>query len=102
VKENPQEGNMFNDLNWGGYISLNLWPEQLTFVDSVADINGQLTLQYEKAITLHPDWKNIFEQHEIQWVIIPPQTKLSNELIKQGWATKYIDNTTIILQSQAD
>ncbi|HSG44116.1 MAG TPA: hypothetical protein VLA72_13250 [Anaerolineales bacterium] len=100
VKEHPPKGNMFNDLNWGGYIALNLWPDQLTFVDSVADIDGQLTMQYEKVVTLQSGWENIFEEYDIQWAIIPSQSKLSDELVKQGWNTQYVDKTTIVLQAQ--
>lgn len=97
LKLNPQDGNMFNDLNWGGYISLNLWPEHSTFVDSVSDITGELTMQYEKVITLQPGWDNILEQNDVEWVIIPPQNVLANELIKSGWVTLYHDETTVIL-----
>lgn len=98
LKTNPLDGNMFNDLNWGGYISLNLWPNQLTFMDSVADITGELTNQYEQVITLQSGWENILEQHEIQWVIIPPNSLLANELTATGWKTLYMDETSIILQ----
>jgi len=98
VEKNPQEGNMFNDLNWGGYISLHLWPNYLTFVDSVVDKTGEVTLQYETVITLQDGWKNIFSQYNIRWSLIPQGNPLANQLTAEGWETIYKDNTSIILR----
>ncbi len=61
LQENPQEGKMFNYLNWGGYISFNLYPEQLAFVDSVADVTGEVTMEYETVVRLLPGWEDIFQ-----------------------------------------
>lgn len=99
LKSHPQQGHMFNDLNWGGYISFRLWPEQQTFIDSVADITGELTMQYERVITLQPGWNNILEQYKIQWAIIPARTPLTNELIKTGWTILYQDETAVVLHT---
>lgn len=97
LENNPQQGNMFNDLNWGGYLSLHLWPDELPFIDSMADTSGQVTMQYETIITLREGWQEIFKEHNIAWAIIPPPWPLSQELIGQGWETVYQDQTAIIL-----
>ncbi|HEX6035070.1 MAG TPA: hypothetical protein VFY83_11570, partial [Anaerolineales bacterium] len=93
----PQKGHMFNDLNWGGYLGLRLWPAQLPFIDSMADTSGQVTMQYESAITLRPGWQDVFERYEVAWVIIPPDGPLAKELTKQGWETVYQDQTAVII-----
>ncbi len=99
LQENPQEGKMFNYLNWGGYITFNLYPEQLAFVDSVADVTGEVTMEYETVTELLPDWEGIFQQYDIQWVIIPPDSPLSDTLIdKSHWKILYEDETAIILR----
>ena len=99
LQENPQEGKMFNYLNWGGYITFNLYPEQLAFVDSVADVTGEVTMEYETVIELLPGWEGIFQQYDIQWVIIPPDSPLSDTLIdKSHWKILYEDETAIILR----
>ncbi len=58
LEQNPQQGRMFNDLNWGGYIANHFWPEQLTFVDSMADTTGKVTREYETILTLQNGWQN--------------------------------------------
>ena len=90
---------MFNYLNWGGYITFNLYPEQLAFVDSVADVTGEVTMEYETVIELLPGLEEIFRQYDIQWVIIPPDSPLSDTLIdKSHWKILYEDETAIILR----
>jgi len=100
LKENPQKGKMFNNLDWGGYIAFQLWPEQLTFIDSMADVTGEVTLQYEVVITTSAGWEKIFfEQHNIEWVIVPPDSPLVNALRDEyQWKIEYEDQTAAILE----
>jgi hypothetical protein len=96
--ENPQTGNLFNDLNWGGYLVFHLWPEQKIFVDSMADTSGELTQEYESVITLAPTWKEILSKYKVQRVVIQPSSNLANALVQEGWNTLYKDQTAIILE----
>ncbi|MBL8102702.1 MAG: hypothetical protein JNM02_09250 [Anaerolineales bacterium] len=99
LKENPQEGKMFNYLNWGGYISFNLWPEQMAFIDSVADVTGEVTMEYETVIRVLPGWESILSQYDIQWIIIPPNSLLAKTLTDEAkWSILYEDNTAAILR----
>jgi hypothetical protein len=105
LKENPQEGQMFNDLNWGGYIALNLWPSQSPFIDSIADgtieakTQGALTRQYEAVVTLS-GWQDIFTHYNIKWVILEPQSQLA-KVLKDNyhWNVIYQDDVAIILRT---
>jgi len=98
LEKNPQQGKMFNDLNWGGYLALHLWPDQLTFVDSMADVTGEVTMQYETIITLANGWQEIFEQHRIEWVIIENNSHLAQALENEyHWNILYEDEISIIL-----
>jgi hypothetical protein len=99
LEKNPQQGKMFNELNWGGYLAFHLWPGQLTFVDSMADTSGEVTLQYETAITLANGWQNIFEQHNIEWAIIESESPLAQALKNEyRWRVLYEDDISIILR----
>jgi len=99
LKENPQAGKMFNYLNWGGYITFNLYPEQLAFTDSVADITGEITMKYETVIDLLPGWENIFQQYDIEWVLIPSDSNLAATLTDElQWKVLYEDETSVILR----
>jgi hypothetical protein len=98
LENNPQNGKMFNDLNWGGYLAFHLWPGQLTFIDSMADVTGEVTMQYETAITLADNWHDIFEEHNIEWAIIESNSPLASALEKEyQWQVLYEDDTAIIL-----
>lgn len=99
LEKNPQQGKMFNELNWGGYLALYLWPEQLTFIDSMADVTGEVTMQYEIVITLSDGWHVIFEQYNIEWAIIESKSPLAQVLENQyHWRVLYEDETAIILR----
>jgi hypothetical protein len=99
LKTNPQEGRMFNELIWGGYIAFNTYPQQLAFVDSVADVTGEVTMQYETVIRLLPGWENIFQQYNIEWVVIPSDSQLAKTLINDHqWKILYEDVTAVILR----
>jgi hypothetical protein len=98
LEKNPQQGKMFNELNWGGYLAFHLWPDQLTFVDSMADTSGEVTLQYETAITLADGWQNIFKQHNIEWAIIETKSPLAQALENEyHWRVLYEDDMSIVL-----
>ncbi|MCZ2126306.1 MAG: hypothetical protein LC099_00845 [Anaerolineales bacterium] len=97
LKVNPQTGNMFNELNWGGYLELNLHPQK-TFADSVADVTGEVTMDYEIILTLGAGWQNLMQTYNVQWVILRPDEPLVRALTSQGWQTLYEDNTAAILR----
>jgi hypothetical protein len=99
LEKNPQQGKMFNDLNWGGYLALRLWPAQLTFIDSMADVSGKVTMQYETAITLAGGWQKVFEQHNIEWAIIENKSPLAQVLENEyHWRVLYEDDISIVLR----
>ena len=99
LQGNPQKGKMFNDINWGGYIESQTWPEEQTFIDSIADPAGELTQQYENIITTSPDWNKLLEEYDISWVIIKPTSLLARELISHpDWELIYHDFTAMIFR----
>jgi hypothetical protein len=99
LADHPQQGNMFNDLNWGGYIELYLWPQQLAFVDSIADKTGEVTMHYETVVTLAGGWQDIFERYDIEWAIVRSDSLLAKTLQSQyDWKVLYQDETAVILR----
>lgn len=97
LEDHPQTGRMFNDLNWGGYLGLHIWPSQLPFIDSMSDTSGSITREYETVITMSPGWHQILERYDVNWAIIPSELPLARELEAQGWETAYRDETAVIL-----
>jgi hypothetical protein len=98
LETHPQTGNMFNDLNWGGYLALHLWPEQKTFIDSMADTSGELTRKYEDIVTLKEGWQDLLTNYNIVWAIIPTEAPLAKAFIKAGWQLLYSDSTADIFR----
>lgn len=98
LKEHPQTGHMFNELNWGGYLALNLYPQK-TFVDSVADVTGEVTMDYEIILTTSKGWEELLEQYDIQWTIVETDADLAIILSQEkGWDILYEDDTAVILR----
>jgi Ca2+/Na+ antiporter len=100
IKENPQEGEMFNEFLWGGYLQYRLWPEQRVFIDSKADFYGEdFIRQYLRVIHLEEDWETVLDQYQVDWAIIPLDSPAAGALqFELGWRVLYEDNTAIILQ----
>jgi hypothetical protein len=97
IEANPQPGNMFNDLNWGGYLALFLWRGQAVFVDSMADTTGELTREYENVVTLSQNWREIFSHYQVSLVVIRSSSRLADTLEKEGWTILFKDETATIL-----
>ena len=96
----PQSGNVFNEFTWGGYILFRLWPEQKVFIDGQTDFYGaDLAADYLTVLNARKGWKDILEEYEIDWVLLPRDVPLV-EMLKTDsrWRTLYEDNISIILK----
>lgn len=93
LKSNPPSGRMFNEFDWGGYLLLHLWPQQQVFIESQADTQGELTKKYEQVVTLQENWRGVFNEYEINWVIVSVKSPLAVELNSDSaWTTVYHDD----------
>jgi len=102
LEENPVEGNMFNEFNWGGYLLYRSWPRDLVFVDSQSDFYGEPLLRdYETILLTRGSWRDLLHHYHIDWVIVSPQTPLAIQLKRDNqWMTVYQDPVAIILQQK--
>jgi hypothetical protein len=98
LQGNPQQGKMFNEINWGGYLAMYLWPDHSVFADSMADTTGELTYEYESVITLSPQWAKILSKYQIEWAVIQTSSELAKMLEKEGWEVIYTDQTASIFR----
>ena len=102
LDEHPQSGNMFNEINWGGYLLYRLWPEQKVFLDSQTDFYGEaLVREYETSLTMREGWEEIFSKYQIEWVILPANSELMRALGNDpAWDTLYTDSTAVIMRQK--
>jgi hypothetical protein len=98
LETHPQDGEMFNPFDWGGYLSLTLWPEKRVFIDSQGDVYGEEFIrEYEQIITLKPDWETLLEKYNVSWALVPQEWPLAIEMEMKGWHEIYRDQTAVVL-----
>jgi len=99
LASNPQQGAMFNEFNWGGYLLFRLWPQHRVFLDSQSDFYGEpLMRDYEALMTASAHWGELLDHYQIRWAVIPADAPLSRALrLDPGWSAAYEDQVAIIL-----
>lgn len=99
LSTHPQEGRMFNNFIWGGYILYRLWPGQTVFIDGQTDFYGEtLTREYTQVTALNEGWEAVLEKYDVAWVIIQSDKPLVQALQKEmDWNIVYSDDTATIL-----
>ncbi|HSL30102.1 MAG TPA: hypothetical protein VK900_12950 [Anaerolineales bacterium] len=99
LETHSQEGRMFNEFDWGGYLLFRLWPAQQVFMDGHTHIYGEsLTREYEQVIMQTEGWEDILDTYQVQWVIMRKQAPLVKALLaRDDWAIVYEDTTAVIL-----
>lgn len=98
LEEYPQDGYVFNEFNWGGYLLYRLWPNQRVFIDSQTDFYGEaLSREYVQVESLQPGWEEVLAKYKVDWAIIPTGQPLAIALCTDGWDIVYQDETAIVL-----
>lgn len=102
LETNPQEGRMFNEFSWGGYILLRQWPNTLVFIDGQADVYGEKVFgEYLNVISLDSNWQEVLDQYDVAWMLIPKNGYLARHMLtaENGeWQVIYADETAVIFR----
>lgn len=102
LEQNPQEGNMFNEFAWGGYILFRQWPDTLVFIDGQADVYGEKVFgEYLDVIDLASNWQDVLDRYDVAWMLIPKNGYLARHLIaaqSDEWRLIYSDDTAVIFR----
>ena len=88
----------FHMFSWGGYLEYCCHPEILVFIDGQTDFYGsELTMEYDRVVSGRPDWAEILEKHDVDWVMIDPEVGLAQVLAEaDDWVQTYRDDTAVI------
>ncbi len=98
LNSHSQQGHMFNEFDWGGYLLLKLVPRQQIFMDGHTHIYGEaLTREYETVVTLDNDWQKILDKYQVQWAIVRTNSPIARALEDVHWNTIYQDDTAVVL-----
>ena len=104
LEQNPQDGRVFNQFVWGGYMLYRLWPHELVFIDGQTDFYGEaLMREYIEVISLSDGWEGILARHEVSWMLIPRSEILARALYErpEEWIVLYEDTTATIFRRRA-
>jgi hypothetical protein len=97
LSTHPQDGNMFNMYEWGGYLEWNL-PQAPTFIDSRTDIfEYRGVVKHYFDMSTFNDSQELLDSYHIFYVLYPAGTPLSYFLSKSPqWERIYGDNLAVI------
>jgi len=90
-------GPIYNEFIWGGYL-LYAWREVPVFIDGQTDFYGeQLTREYRDIRFIQPGWQDLLTKHEVEWIMVPPDSPLSAALqLTEHWSLVYSDSTAAV------
>ena len=99
LERNPQHGNMFNDINWGGYLLFRLWPEQRVFIDSQTDFYGEAFVErYAAILGGAAGWDAQLRQEGVEWLLLSPSEPLADIASQTlDWKLVYKDSVAVVL-----
>jgi hypothetical protein len=97
----PEVGHrMYNQYGWGGYLAYRFYPDtdRRVFIFGEAALMGdRLLQQYQDVQTLRPDWRQVLDQHGIDYVVYNRGEALANVLDGDArWERVYQDETAVI------
>jgi hypothetical protein len=97
------EGRMFSHFIWGGYL-MHEWPEQRVFIDGGTDHYGEkLFNEYIQVWNLDPGWRDVMKRWNIDLALLPPDSRLADELVRdQRWTIWHCDSTATLLRRPGD
>ncbi len=99
IQRTDPPGRMFNQYGWGGYLVWRLYPRYPVFIYGDGALMGDAFLrEYEHVEILRPDFLDILNKYQVDWVIFPSQGVVVTALRQSPeWAAVYRDSTAAIV-----
>lgn len=90
---NDFHGNMFNEINFAGYLIWRLYPKHLVFTDNRFDIFGSKFLpDFFTILDVQPGWEQVLEKYKINFIVTDRNSTLKKVLDKtDAWVRVYED-----------
>lgn len=81
-KLKKEEGNLFNDYAWGGYIIFNCYPQKKVFVDGRAEVyrRKHILRDYFAIMGADPGWEELVKKYDISLFLITKNSTLAKVL----------------------
>jgi hypothetical protein len=94
----PPGQRVFNEFHWGGFLEYCCFPDIPVFIDGQTDYYGSaLTEQYDATIKGGVEWRRVFDEYSVDWVLIPPDVGLTQVLTEaDDWTEIYRDAVAVV------
>jgi hypothetical protein len=102
LRENSQDGRLFNDYVWGGYLIWQL-PEVKTFIDGRMPAwkagENYVFADYLKVVQLKPGWEDVLQKYDISYFLIRSNSTLAQALkVHPEWGVVHEDDLAIVFR----
>jgi hypothetical protein len=99
LKQNPIDGNMFNEYNWGGFL---IWqyPEKKVFVDGRMPswkFGGQKIFeQHNQIMMFQGDWQGDLKKFDVKFALLYNNPANKIMFLNAGWKEVYGDDISLV------
>ncbi|MHB1004410.1 MAG: hypothetical protein ACYC3S_02065 [Chloroflexota bacterium] len=99
MRQNNIGGRVYNAYNWGGYLVLQGYPQQLVFIDSRADVYRDAFIEdYLETYYVGPQWRDALERYNVEYVLVESKGPLQSLLVaSKEWRELYRDDVAVLL-----
>lgn len=109
LKSHMPPGHVFNDSVTGGFLIYNFYPNIKVFIDGRLDMYGEdFAREFLKLLgqpevgDANDNWKKLFHQYQIQWVMIRPDAPLRYVVdADPDWERRYLDSECVIFSRRS-
>ncbi len=103
LRAEEAKGPMFNDYNWGGYLTF-AYPEEAVFIDGRTDVYGDEYMRiYREVVLLGRDWDAFADEYGIRFALLPSGGLLTDHIANlPGWSLAYRDDTASVLVREGE
>lgn len=94
----PPGKRVFNDAQWGGYLSFCCQSHIATFVDGRVDTFGaDYFRDYQRVLDAAPGWQDVLDRYQVDWVLVSADRPIARWLDRDAsWRCVYADRTAVV------
>jgi len=98
VKASPLNARIFHSPNWGGFISYNLAPQKVAFIDDRNELNGEALYEDFFAANMGlGNWQQIFTNYNFTYALLEPGSPLAYYLSSSSdWSKVFEDEKSLL------
>jgi hypothetical protein len=89
--------------SWSGYLIYRLYPDVRVMMDDRHDFYGEKFVRdYLKVAQAAYGWREVLDAHQVNWVLVPPDSPLASTLKEaRDWKVVHDDGTAILFERTA-